>query len=114
MITKNAIRLINVISAEYMTHVRRAEAEYIPAGKIQACTIGGLTAKSRRDVDLKTFLETIAFIPEDEDTRDDVDWAEDRRAPHDHVVNTRMIKPENVRPDPDEIHEHPLPGTRIC
>ena len=114
MITKNAKRLINIITLEHMTQVRRAEAGYIKAHHIMGCTIECLVTKARGDVDLKGFLETMAFIPESEDTRTDVEWAEDRREPKDHVVNTKLPQPENVRPDPDEIHEHPLPNERIC
>ena len=104
MITNNAKGLISVIAYEVRLADERVKLGVISQSKVMGCVLEGLSAKAKRDVNMKTFLSTMAYVPEDEDIRDDVEWAEDRREARAHVVTDR---------DPDNI-AYPVPGERIC
>ncbi len=114
MITENAKNIVARIAIEARLADQRVADGHIKPHQANGAILERLSAAAKRNVNMKTFLTTTAFIPEEDDTRNDVEWAEDRRESKDHVVNSKMAKPENVRPDPDAICEHPMPNERIC
>ena len=84
--TANAKRLINIISLEVLKANRRVHDEHIGHTQVAGCVLEGLYAKAKKDVDLKTFLNTMAFIPNVEDEDPSLPWAEDRRVTRQNVV----------------------------
>jgi hypothetical protein len=103
--TENAKRIINIIALEVRLQQDRVEAGYITSVNAPKIVLERLMTKAKSDVNLKTFLTTMAYVPEDEDTRDDVDWAEDRRDPRAHVITDR---------EHEEAVGFPMPGERVC
>lgn len=102
--TANAKRLINIISLEVLLANRRAQDEHISHTQVAGCVLERLHAKAKKDVDLKTFLTTMSYIPNVEDEDPDAEWAEDQRKPRTNVVTDRE----------DEQAAWPQPGERVC
>jgi len=102
--TKNAKRLIMLISYETLLANRRVQGGHISHTQVSGCILERLHAKAKDDVDLKTFLNTMAFIPDDEDEDPTLPWAADRREPRANVVTDGE----------DEEAAWPTPGERVC
>jgi len=87
MITQNARGLISIIGTEYEMQLKRCAGGHIKQGDMMSCLIERLKAKSKTNVDLKVFLETLAFVPQAEDEGEDFPWAKDPREIMDNFVS---------------------------
>lgn len=108
-VTDNAKSLIGIIAFEVRLVDQRVAGKHIRQAQALGCILERLSAKARDNVNLKTFLTTIAFIPEEEDEGEDYPWAEDKRDSRQHDV--RATLPEG---DLGESREFPVPGERVC
>jgi hypothetical protein len=79
MITQNARTLVTIIAQEAALQYERESKGHIGRALVIPCLMERLKAKSKSNVDLKIFLETLAFIPQVEDEGKDFPWAEDPR-----------------------------------
>ena len=105
MITSNAKNIINQIAKEVrLADLRRGEG-FIKQAQVEGAILEGLSALGKRDVDMKTFLTTMSYIPPEDDYDDDREWAEDRRDQRTNVVTDR---------EQEYNHEFPTPGERVC
>lgn len=105
MITNNAKGIISIIAYEVRLVDQRLACGAIKQGQEMGCIIERLNAKAKTNVDLKTFLTTLSYIPPSEDTDEDVDWAEDQREQRQNVVTDREHEAEI---------DFPTPGERVC
>lgn len=105
MVTNNAKGLISIIAYEVRLADQRVAGGHITQTQAMGCIIERLNAKAKENVDLKTFLTTMAYVPDLEDEGKEFPWAEDRREPRAHVTT-----------DVDVEHEveFPEPGARVC
>lgn len=108
-VTDNAKGLISIIAFEVRLADQRVAGGHINQTQTLGCILERLSAKAKDNVDLKTFLTTMAFIPEEEDEGKDYPWAEDKRDSRQHDV--RAALPEG---DLGESREFPVPGERVC
>lgn len=116
-ITNNAKGLISIIAYEVRLVDERLKLGVIKQEQALGCILERLSAKAKSNVDLKTFLTTMAHIPEDEDSGDEYPWAEDKREQRDHVAYQTTGESKGTGPGsvPIEEDEHwPQPGERIC
>ena len=117
-ITNNAKGLISIIAFEVRLADERVAGGHIKQGDAAACIYERLQAKAKSNVDLKTFLTTMAFIPREEDESDDVEWAEDRREAASHVAHQGTSEPQPLTggssPIENEMRAWPVPGERVC
>jgi hypothetical protein len=117
-ITNNAKGLISIIAYEVRLADKRVAGGHIKQGDVAGCIYERLMAKAKSNVDLKTFLTTMAHIPKAEDESDDVEWAEDRREPASHVARKGTAEPEPLTGSSSAIENDlrawPTPGERIC
>ena len=86
MITQNAKNLIDIISQEAVLQNARAVKGFIPEDKVLGAVTERLAMRAKHNVDLKVFMETLAYIPTAEDERASYPWAEDLREPNDNFV----------------------------
>jgi hypothetical protein len=105
IITNNAKAIITQVAFEVRLADDRAERGHIDIDQVLGCILERLAARAKQDVNMKTFLSTLAYIPDGEDIDPSVSWAKDRREPRAHVVTDR---------DEEQVVEHPEPGERIC
>ena len=108
-ITNNAKGLISIIAYEVNLAEQRVAGGHITQTQKMGCIIERLNAKATENVNLKIFLTTMAFIPEEEDEGKDYEWAEDKRDQRQHEVRTAL--PEG---DLGESREFPTPGERVA
>ena len=118
MITENAKALLTIIAYEVELAHKRVLMGAIKRDQQMGCILERLSAKAKSNVDLKTFLTTMAHIPKAEDESDDVEWAEDRREPASHVARKGTAEPEPLTGSSSAIENDlrawPAPGERIC
>ena len=114
MITQNARGLISIIGYEYELQMTRLRGEHIKQGDVMPCLLERLKAKSKTNVVLKIFLETLAYIPPVEDEGKDYPWAEDPREGMDNFVSEKItIDREQIKRDydlgtvPADVHAPP-------
>ena len=114
MITQNAKTLIGIIGAEYQLQTDRMRKGFIATPEILPFTLERLKAKAKTNVDLKIFLETLAYIPQVEDEGLDYPWAEDPREANDNIVSqgTTLDYEQRLRDDdlgrvPASVHTVP-------
>ncbi len=111
MITKNAIKLIELIGQEYALQLDRVGSRYIPADKLMPITIERLQLKAKSNKDLQIFLETLADIPAREDEVGTYRWAKDPREP-DELNTNRAGRDQRARDEdlglvPEAVHTVP-------
>ena len=117
MITNNAKGLISIIAYEVRLADERIKMGAITQGQALGCILERLSAKAKSNVDLKTFLTTLAHIPDKDDEDPDLPWAKDLREPMEHFVDKRTGESRGTGPGPVPIEDDnhwPLPGERIC
>lgn len=105
MITNNAKGIISIIAYEVRLQDQRVAGGHINQGQVMGCVLERLSAKAKSNVDLKTFLTTVAYVPESEDIDPSVPWAEDQREQRQNVVTDREHEVET---------DFPTPGERVC
>lgn len=118
MITQNAKGLISIIAFEVRLADQRCAGGFIKQGNLAGIIYERLATQAKSNVDLQTFLNTLAFIPECEDEDRSLEWAKDLREPSAHVVDRRTGQSNRgaggAGTPLEDDRPFPVPGERVC
>jgi len=82
--------LITLIGTEYAMAQSRVDRGFIAQDRMLGTLLERLNRLAVDNIDLRIFLDTVAFIPEEDDFDEDKPWAEDKRDPNFNYVTHRQ------------------------